>query len=202
MDLDDLIAKAVPRAKTVRLCSRGDLASEHEALYARLNELALEPTGSLGGNPEAREVAQRIHALEEEMDGCTVEVTVKALSRNAWANLLAAHPPTREQQRKGEDHNPETFPIAAVAECIGRTVDKVREIADVLPNGEWLKLWNAVVQLNVAPTTVPKLTAATELLQANGRSSTTAAPAASPEAPSLAGSGDPSPDTTTTTTDD
>jgi hypothetical protein len=202
MDLDDLIASAVPRTKTVRLCGRGDLASEHEQLYAQLEQLALSPNRSLAGDPEATAVAERIHDLEAEMESVSLDVKVKALSRNAWSKLLRAHPPTTEQRRANEDHNPETFAVAAVAACIGQTEDKTSELADTLPNGEWLKLWNAVVQLNVAPTTVPKLAAATELLRANGRSSTTSDPGESPAARSLGGSGDPSPDTPTTTTDD
>lgn len=203
MDLDALIASAAPRTRTVQVCSRGDLASRHEALVAELQQVAMRES-SLAGNPEAERISGEIVAVQDEMEGSVLDVTVKALSRNAWLDLLAAHPPSREEARRGESMNPKTFPVAAVAACA--TEPKIsgaqaEQLAESLPPGEWQKLWLAVVALNTAETTVPKLRAATEILQANGRSSTTSGLAGSVEAPSLDGSGDPSPSTSTTTPD-
>lgn len=201
MDLDELIAAAAPRTRTVRVCSRGDLASRHEALVADLQQVAMRES-SLAGNADAERISAEIVAVQEEMEGAVLDVTVKALSRNGWIDLLAAHPPSREDARKGESADPRTFPIAAVAACavepdISRS--QAEALAEALPPGEWQKLWLAVVALNTAETTVPKLQAATDILQANGRSSTTSDPGGSAEAISLDGSGEASPSTSTTT---
>jgi hypothetical protein len=203
MDLDELIATAAPRTKTVQVCGRGDLAAEHERLATRLQGLMLDPNKGLAGNPEVHEVAQQIADLEDAMAASTIDVTVKALSRNAWADLLAAHPPSREQSRAGEDVNPKTFPVAAVAACSHEpqiSATQAEALAGKLPVGEWQKLWMAVASLNTVPTTVPKLRAATELLAASEPSSTTSVPVESLGVPSLGGSGEASRPTTTTTT--
>lgn len=205
MNLDELIATAAPRTTTVQVCGRGDLASEHERLALELRALMMDPDTGLAGNPEIQRVAQAISDLEDEMAGCTIDVTVKALSRNAWADLVAAHPPSREQARAGEDIDPKTFPVAALAACSYEptiTTDQAQSLAGKLPVGEWQKLWAAVASLNMVPTTVPKLKAATALLEANGTSSTTSGPEASLEVPSLGGRGEASPPTSTTPTGD
>lgn len=205
MDLDELIATAVPRTKTVQVCGRGDLASEHESLVSELQALMLNPDRGLGGDPEVRRVAQAISDLEDKMAAETVSVTVKALSRNAWSDLVAAHPPSREQARDGEQINPKSFPIAALAACSQDpeiTLERAQVLAERLPIGEWQKLWSAVATLNMVQTTVPKLKAATALLATNEQSSTTSDPGGSVEAFSLGGSGEASPPTSSTTTED
>lgn len=201
MDLDEFLAGAKPRTVEVRVCARGDLAARHAQLRDELAAVAMDPRErDLSGNPRAREISEEIVQIEGEMEAHTRVFTVRAASRNEWANLLAAHPPTKEQQRAGENTNPLTFPVAAVAACCDELDEaKATRLADVLPQGEWLKLWTAVVTLNVVATTVPKLAAATEILQANAASSTTSGPAASPGPRSLAGSGEAPPSSDTTT---
>lgn len=200
MDLDELIATASPRTQTVQVCARGDLVARHEELVEQLGATA--GTGSLGGNSDAHRISEEIVAVEEAMDASTLSITLRSVSRKVWADLLAKHPPGREH--KGQDHNPETFPPAALAACAVEppiTVEQATKLADTLPTGEWNKLWLAMIGLNVVAMPHPKLAAATELLRANGRSSTTSADTDSLAAPSSAGSGEASPPTTTTTTD-
>lgn len=205
MDLDDLIATAAPRTMTVQVCGRGDLAALHESLVAQLRAVAVDPDeSSLAGNPKAKDLAQQIVDVEEQMAGVTKDLTVKAVSRNAWADLLAEHPPSKEQLKAGETMNPRTFPVAALVVCSHDpkvSTEQAEALANNLPSGEWQKLWYAIVALNTQQTTVPKLRAATDLLQANEPSSTTSVPAPSRGASSLDGSGSPEPTTSTTTPD-
>lgn len=190
MDIDELIATAQPRIERVRICARGDLVAAHQAAVRDLDE-AVRGDDSLAGSPEVHEAAERVRAIEEEQEASTVEIAIHAVSRRKWADLLAKHPPSNEQRRAGLDHDPDTFPIAVVAACSEDvTEEQARQLADVLPPGEWNKLWATAFGLNLTETPHPKLAAATELLQANGRSSTTSAHEASPEAGSLAGSGE------------
>lgn len=190
MDIDALIATAQPRTRKVRICARGDLIAAHEEASMALAEAA-NASDSLA-DPATTEAAAKVQAIEEEQEAATVVFTVASVSRQIWADLLATHGPSREQRRAGHDHDPATFPVAAVAASVvdpEMTEAQAKQLAEALPAGEWNKLWVAALDLNVTETPHPKLAAATELLRANGQSSTTSAPEESPEAGSLAGSG-------------
>lgn len=177
MNIDDLIATAQPRTETVRICARGDLVAKHAEAVAAM-AAAADGDYSLAGNPATIEAAEQVAAIEAEMDAATVELTVAAVSRNRWADLLKDHPPSKEQRRLGYVYDPEPFSLAVVAACLvpALEVEKARELADALPHAEWQKIEHAALTLNLTETPHPKLAAATELLQANGRSSTTSAP--------------------------
>lgn len=192
MNVDDLIATAQPRTEVVRICARGDLVTRHAEAVAHLRDTA---TGdeSLAGNPATVAAAEAVKAIEDEQDAATVEFTVQAVSRKTWADLLAKHGPSPEDRRAGHDHNPQTFPVAAIAACVKDpelSLDQALKLSEVLHTGEWNKLWVAVVGLNVTGTPSPKLAAATDLLRANEHSSTTPPTGESPEGGSLAGSGE------------
>ncbi len=188
--VDDLIATAQPRTDKVRICARGDLVAAHAEAVAALQSV-MGGDDSLEG-ADTTDAAAAVVAVEEEMEAATVTFTVASVSRHRWANLLAKHPPSAQDRRAGHDHDPEQFPVAAVAECVtdpDLSPLQAKQLADVLPPGEWNKLWIAALTLNITGTPNPKLAAATELLQANGQSSTTPPPAVSLEGGSLAGSG-------------
>lgn len=190
MNIDDLIATAQPRTEVVRICARGDLVASHAEAVQALAD-ATKGDDSLAGSPEVHAAAQAVTAVEAEMDASTVEFVVRSVSRRTWADLLAKFPPSKEERRAGHDHDPDKFPPAAIAACIDEmSAEQATKLADVLPAGEFHKLWMAALRLNITETPHPKLAAATELLQANGRSSTTSVNGASPDPGSLAGSGE------------
>ncbi len=188
MNIDELNATAQPPTQQVRICARGDLVAAHAAAVEALSNA----TGSDSlADPVMLEAAKAVTAVEEEMEAATVTFTVSAISRRRWADLLAKHPPSKEQRRAGHDHDPDRFPVAAVAACVSEMTEaQAQQLSDVLPAGEWNKLWVAALGLNITETPHPKLGAATELLRANGLSSTTPPNGASPEDGSLAGSGE------------
>lgn len=201
MNIDELIATAQPRTEKVRVCARGDLVTAHQEAVQALAD-ATQADDSLAGSPQTVEAAERVKAVEDEMDAATVTFTIASVGRKQWADLLAKYPPSKEQRRAGMDHDPDRFPVAVVAACCQEpemTDDQAQKLATVLPSGEWNKLWMAALGLNVTETPHPKLAAATELLRANGRSSTTSASGDSLDPGSLAGSGERSPTTSTTT---
>lgn len=188
--VEDLIATAQPVTEQVPVCARGDLVAKHRAAVAALAEASRDDDTLTGSG--AREAAAAVKAVEDEMEAATVMFTVGTVSRNQWADLLALYPPSREQRRTGLDHDPSTFPPAAVAASVQTpkvTEDQAAKLCATLPTGEWNKLWGAVCALNLNETPRPKLAAATAILQANGPSSTTSDLEESREAGSLAGSG-------------
>lgn len=192
MNIDELIATAQPRTEEVRVCARGDLVEAHGQAVLEL-QAAINDDDSLAGSPKVTAAAERVKAIEDELEASTVTFRLQSVSRQTWANLLAKYPPSKEQRRAGQDHDPEKFPVAAVAACVVEpdlSPAQAEQLAARLPFGEWTKLWLAALSLNVMGMPAPKLAAATELLQANGASSTTSENGASPDPGSLAGSGE------------
>jgi hypothetical protein len=162
--VDDLLASAQHRTVKVSVCARGDLVDEHAVLVAQL-ETATQ--GALAPGSDAAEIAERIVQVEDAMEASTIEFTVSSVPRRVWADLLAAHPPRK--QDAGRDHNPLTFPPAAVAACVvepGLTEGQATQLDETLPTGEWSKLWVAALTLNVTENPHPKLIAASEIARA------------------------------------
>ena len=188
-DIEALLESAAPRTLQVAVCARGDLVDRHLALVQALKAAEEKASGSLSGDPEVQRIAEEIVAVEEEQEASTLTLTFHSVSRKQWADCLGQHPP-----RKGRDlhdYNAETFPPAAVALCCDEvTEEQAVKLAEVLPQGEWERLWQAAIGLNVTGTPHPKLRAATELARVNGNSSISQEPSASPGQRSSAGSGE------------
>lgn len=192
MNLDDLIATAQPRTEVVRICARGDLVAAHAEAMRALDE-ATRADDALSGSPAVDEALARVREVEAEQDAATMEFTVTAVPRKVWADLLAAHPPSKEQRRAGHVYNPDSFSIGLVTACVTdpeMSEDQAQKLTEVLHAAEWNKLENTAFRLNTTATPAPKLPAATALVRANGQSSTTPRSEESPEAGSLAGSGE------------
>lgn len=205
-DVDEIISKAAPRTREVQVCLDPGLVTAHEQAVLDLQQ-AMDDDDGLVGSDAVRAAAERVEQVERQIDDATHTFVLRSVSRREWADLLAKYPPSAEQRRAGHDADPDRFPVAAVAACLVEPELSEADVAklaasDAMTFGEWQKLWLAALTLNVPPVPAPKLEAATELLRANGRSSTTPDLEASPDHGSLAGSGKQSPNTTTTTPDD
>jgi hypothetical protein len=191
--IDDILATtenpAYVRVATARVLLRQDLAARHEELDAQLTA-AMEADGRLtgiGDAPQSPAVAEQVRALEAEMESLTVPFRFRALSKRVWSDLIAQHPPTKDQTRAHPqlDHNPETFPVAAVAaSCIdpAMTLEQAQRLETSLNQSQWGRLWAACLDANVG-VDAPKSVAAGMLRRLNGASerplTTTAFPAAS-----------------------
>lgn len=190
--LSEINAEARPFTASVWLCLRGDLVREHEQLERELADIRRKSDGSLGGDGAA-EVARRIRDLETQMREGETEFTFQAIGRSAWRNLLAEHPPTKEQKDIGADHNPETFAAAAMAASLidpfpGQGEEAVAEVEALLEKLTTLqlgKLWTTCMSANIDGGNTPgESSAASAALRASELSSTIAGRAASPEASS------------------
>ena len=169
---DELLGRvADPAYQLVRtariLIAPHDLTDRHDRLNT---EFARASKDQSIANRSA-EIARQLVELEDEIDGYWVEFKVRALPRKGWADLLAAHPPTKEQARLHSDlsFNPETFPAAAIAACLVEP-EMTLEQVQILENGtdgeggltdaQFSSLFNAVVSVNVSGLAAPKSLAA------------------------------------------
>ncbi len=180
--LDEILAQAEDpayvRVATAKVLLRQDLVARHRELEAELAQ-AIARDASTNDPDRAPDISQQIVDLQAEMDAALVEFRFRNVGKKAWADLLAEHPPTKEQRDQLKtDHNPETFPIAAMAasctEPAGMTVEAVRRLEAALTDSQFTSLWRACIDANLGGVEVPKSLAAGRILQVNGRSANTA----------------------------
>lgn len=176
LSIDDLIATAQPRTLTVRVCARGDLVDRHAALVAELDAV-MGDSKSIGGSPDIKRLAAEIVEVEAEQEAHTAALVMRSVSRRRWVDLLAEHPPRPADKERGLDHNPVTFPVAAVQACCdGMSPEQAEQLsgnADPekgLHPAEWNKLYMAAQALNILETPHPKLPAALSIARESGDS--------------------------------
>lgn len=185
----DLVAEHTPRTDSVTVCMRGDLVTQITDLEQQLLVARFEDERTNGAK-QAPVIARQIVDLQAEAARYDREFTFVNIGKTAWSELLADHPATPEQKAEDRtlDHNPETFPYAAVARCCtsvaGGTTADVVALADKLSAGDWNRIWNCCLGVNLGASTLPKCEGATALLQRSEPSSTTAPPEGSPAASS------------------
>lgn len=181
--LDEFLDEFQPRRIAVPICKRGDLIARHERLEREL---------ASGGEGLASPKLAELRDLESEIAASSQMFEFVGVTRRAWSDLMAKHPPAKEDARRGLDFDPNTFPQAAIAATCtdpGITPEQSEKLLDVLPQGEWDKLWGAVLTCNVEVALPPKslLVSAAHLL--NAESSPTSADTGSLAQPSSAGNG-------------
>lgn len=132
---------------------------------------------SMLGDPQREQLQATVDELRNEADGKTHFLTFVAIGGRAWRELLAQHPPTREQSLKhgmSLDNNPETFPQAAMAaSCVqpGLSLEQAEWLVDNLNVLEVQRLWTACLDANVVGVDLPK-EISTVSRRAGGRKST------------------------------
>lgn len=107
-----------------------------------------------------RSKRRRRKDLEIELDGEKVTLVFEAISSHDMDALVAAHPPTKDQQLQGIGFNPETFNPALIAACLVEpkvTPEEFLEIwqSDAWSQGELSTLFNTAWQLTMEGLDVP-----------------------------------------------
>lgn len=188
-DIGDILIEAANPAYTrvavARILLRQDMLSRHAELEA---ELAASVQGDRMENrvEEAPTVAARLVEYEAEIEAAKVEFRFKSIGHRAWADLMAEHPPTKDQLKTFPrlDHNPETFPVAAIAaSCIDpvMSVEDVTRLERLLNDTQFNVLLVKCVEANTGGIDTPKSVAASGIARrANEPYGNTAVPAASP----------------------
>lgn len=186
-DVDAWLAELKPRTAEARvLRPRPDLRVRHAELEAEL-QAAMLADHNENREPQAPVIAQQITDLEAEIEAAEVTVfRFKSLGTRGWHDLLAKHPPTKEQKRlvPNSDYNPATFPAVAVAassEAPKLTLAQARALESQLDLTEFDKLWQAVLAANVGGDGLPKSILAGTILRRSDRSGITVSPEESPD---------------------
>lgn len=147
-DFDAWKAQAKPFTASVDVCADGQLVAELDAASQRLEE---ESRGRLEA---PKELEAHVAALSKKVEAKTRTFVFRSIGRREWRKLSSEHPPTDEQkdQEPELDHNPDTFPPAAIAaSCMEPklTLDDAAWLCDELPDGEFFRIWQAVLSANL-----------------------------------------------------
>lgn len=178
MDITEALAGAKLPEKTVPICLRGDLQAEFERLEAQLVEAQRDRSDSLSAGGRARELAERIEALRQEMTASTVTFVLRALPRHSrdadtptWTKLVAAHPPRDDNQLdRSMGVNEETFAPTLVRACTvdpALSVEQWARLDEALTEFQFQKLFNTAWSLNARDVDVPFSHAASTILRAS-----------------------------------
>jgi hypothetical protein len=181
--IDDLLAEITAREKTVKVLLRQDLLAEHARLDAELVE-TLNVDAQENRDPLGPALAERLVELEAEIEAAKRPFRFKAVGKRAWADLLAQHPPTKDQARDHPrlDHNPETLPAAAIAAtCVDPVItpEQAAQLEQALNLTQFEVLWAACLEVNVGGGDSPKSLAAGSIARASAELGITRANGAS-----------------------
>lgn len=199
--LDSVIDEIKPVVRRATICVRGDLVDRIRQLTAQAKEQARADEES-NEPDQAPELWAQVAELREQAKAHEHEFTFASIGVRAWTDLAAEHPPTDEQRkdyaavRQLLDHNPETFPAAAMgASCTHIDGDPAEADHDTflrlqrkITLSAWQRLWKACWAANTEADDLGKSVAATAPMRPSATSSTTAANGASPDRSSSAGS--------------
>lgn len=172
------------RTETVQVCLDGEAVGLLHTLEGELQQAIRDDAGQNKAK-QAPKVAKRIQEVQEQAKKATVDIVVTSLGTQGYNDLMADHPPTGQQASDNPriDHNPDTFPYALAAACI-RTVDgdpdestaeEVKDFFEPLP-GDWSRVYNACLAVNVAANDVPFSAAASRVLRGSEQNSISVEP--------------------------
>jgi hypothetical protein len=151
--IDEIIGSAKLPEQTVRLCMRGDLVAEHQALDARIKDMGTWEPSSLADSDPRAALAEQIADLESEIADAERDFTFRALGRRKYRELLDAHP-----GEPGTRFNAESFIPALIAACCispEMTRTDADRLFDVLNEGAVEVLFMAAYTVNEGLTKVP-----------------------------------------------
>jgi hypothetical protein len=176
IDLDSALADAKRPERTVSICLRGDLVAQIEDLERQLHDAMHDKPAndSLAGNQTARELAQQIEAVRDQMRDATVVLRLRGLSNPEWHKLVAAHEPRdRNVGDKTFGYNVETFFPALIKACLEDRVsdEQWTRLQDTLSAGQFDQLATAALAVSRRQVDIPKSLAASETLRSSGETS-------------------------------
>lgn len=193
--IDEILGEFRSPRITEFITTRADLLARRAELQDA-HHRAVRTDANTNGPKEAPRIFDEIEQIEDEILASRRPVTFEALGRNEYRRLMLKHPPRAEDRKAQLPYNAETFPAALIAACAvvvddGETSPMMTEaqandLCERLSGGQFQKLWNAAIAVNVGDDEAPKSVRPSATTVTNGTSSTTAPPEGSP-APSSSG---------------
>lgn len=162
--IEDILAEATPRERTVKVCIRGDLAGRMEELQDELAQTSAdwEPSDLADVHP-ARAIAEQMKELRDQIRAAERPFTLRYIGDKAYSDLMAAHPAENDR----EAFNSETFARALVAaSCVepAMSEEQAIQLFEKINEGEIKKLFDAAWDVHNSSDIVPFSLAASAFL--------------------------------------
>lgn len=204
-DIESIIDEVETPETSVTLCTKGSLVAEYERLAEQLEGMTTDPINLAGDGP-GRDVATRLTELRAQMLAHERAFRFRAVTpRGAWRGMLGKRPlklpEIGDEEYATLYHDWICDMVAASALDPVMDADQVQRLADKLSDGQWQKLANAAWKVNDDAQGVPFSVAASVLTRSSGEKSRQPETSTNPAHGSLAGNPEPSPSTSTETTD-
>ncbi|MEW2161447.1 hypothetical protein AB0912_00320 [Streptomyces sp. NPDC007084] len=166
-NIADILKQAKPRERTIRVCIRGDLAGQAEALAEEISKTSedWEPADLTEVHP-ARTLAEQLKAVREQIREAEVPFTLRYIGDKAYSDLLAAHPGDNGNELFNAD-----FPKALIAASSidpVMTQEQAGELFETLNQGEIKRLFDAAWDVHNSAEVIPFSLAASALLAGLG----------------------------------
>jgi len=170
-----MLAGAKLPERTVEICLRGDLVADHQAAERELEKAKKRPGNSLAGNGTA-EIAERIQALEAEMQGSVAEFRLRALPAPKFRAFKAEYPirlddknePKREDLVYGFNIETGFEPLTRLCIVDPELDDETwLQLMDTLTENQFEDLAGAAWYLNRGDVDIPFSSDASELMRAS-----------------------------------
>jgi hypothetical protein len=185
MDAKTLISSAKRRESTCRVCLAGDLAGEHEALEAQLEDLTKDggwTAKSLADANPVTPLVERIEALQAEMQASTVTLKFRALRRHDLDTLLKEH---EKADQSGYDIEALAIPLVSRSLLDPEMTEaEVGDLFEVLNVGQRDEMFGTAWSVNMEATSVPFSERASVVTRWREQNSKSPEATASPEASS------------------
>lgn len=120
----EILAAARRPEAPYQLCTRGDLQVQWEDLDRQLREAAEAGPSSIEGDSRV-DISRQMEQLRTEMADSVLHLTLRALHKDAFRDMKAAHPPRKipaEAKELGEDATEEQLENAQYQGLLDRQV--------------------------------------------------------------------------------
>lgn len=147
-EMVDRVEEAPPRIVDVSVPFDPDTAHRHEQLEQELEQLLRRPGGSIsdrGPSQVADDIAELIDTAQ------TLDFSFQTVGAKRWSQLIATHPPSKQERERGRDVADRFWPAAMAASCVapeGANEDGFTKLWSKLSDGQWQKLVSACRQAN------------------------------------------------------
>jgi hypothetical protein len=168
--IEEVLARAKVPVRAVSICLDADLQAEHDELSARLEVINRDNNGKMAGRGEAREVADRILELEEQMRASEVTFKFRGLTKAGLKKITDRFPPPDPNpNRVTWDVEAGAFAlIAASAVDPAMSEADAKKLLDVVSQGHADRMVGAAWLASTGSTQVPFSARASELTGGSG----------------------------------
>lgn len=162
--IEDVLGAIKVPVRSVSICLDADLQAEHDELSEQLERARRESAATMGQAAEGRELAGRIHDLEQQMRESEQVFKFRGLTKAGLAKLYERFPPPEDSNLLWDVEEGAFALLAASAVEPAMSEDHAKKLLDVVSQGHADRLVGAAWLASTGSTQVPFSARASELV--------------------------------------